>query len=121
MNRLNGYCKRNIVAQEWLSAYRDINLFIENLVDTRNVSESAFQEFEELTIRMYKLFDNIKTNPGLQDWFIEFVENQTTQYAGLLSYYLKHYNENLNDTFISFFEDIQKNIKKYEKELNMQN
>ena len=117
MGRLNEYCKRNIVATEWLSTYNELNKFIGTIIKTKNLSNKVFQEYEDLLFKIYKLFDNIRVNPGLQDWFIEFVEEQTTEYAGLESLYLKHYDEMKNDAFLDMFIRLQKDIKQREKEL----
>ena len=117
MKRLNEYCKTNIVALEWLSIYKELNVLIGNVIKSKAISDSVFQDYENLLFKMYKLFENIKVNPGLKDWFIEFVETQITEYAGLESFYLKHYDETKNEAFLDLFLMLQKDIKRHEKEL----
>lgn len=117
MKRLNEYCKANIVALEWLSIYKELNVLIGNAIKSKAISDSVFQDYENLLFKMYKLFENIKVNPGLKDWFIEFVETQITEYAGLESFYLKHYDETKNEAFLDLFLMLQKDIKRHEKEL----
>ena len=102
---------------EWLSIYKELNVLIGNVIKSKAISDSVFQDYENLLFKMYKLFENIKVNPGLKDWFIEFVETQITEYAGLESFYLKHYDETKNEAFLDLFLMLQKDIKRHEKEL----
>lgn len=90
-NILRKYCKRNIVATEWLKDYEKICNLIQQIEREKYLDDFQYQEFEDTVDDMYKLFSNIQENDGLLDWFKELSEVQTGEAAGFVSLYLKHY------------------------------
>ena len=82
-NILRKYCKRNIVATEWLKDYEKICNLIQQIEREKYLDDFQYQEFEDTVDDMYKLFSNIQENDGLLDWFKELSEVQTERLLGL--------------------------------------
>lgn len=106
-NILRKYCKRNIVATEWLKDYEKICNLIQQIEREKYLDDFQYQEFEDTVDDMYKLFSNIQENDGLLDWFKELSEVQTGEAAGFVSLYLKHYEESKNNIFVELLNKLK--------------
>lgn len=115
-NILRKYCKRNIVATEWLKDYEKICNLIQQIEREKYLDDFQYQEFEDTVDDMYKLFSNIQENDGLLDWFKELSEIQTGEVAGFVSLYLKHYEESKNNTFVELLNKLKEDFIQNEKE-----
>lgn len=117
MKTLNRYCQKNVVAGEWLNDYNRTKDLINKILKDKHVDEDIFLDYEDLVLDMDSFFEHIKTNPGFEDWFIEFVENQLCLLNGMHGFYLKHYDTEKNDSFISLFEELNKVLLEDERNL----
>ena len=115
-NILRKYCKRNIVATEWLKDYEKICNLIQQIEREKYLDDFQYQEFEDTVDDMYKLFSNIQENDGLLDWFKELSEVQTEEASGFVSLYLKHYEESKNNTFVELLNKLKEDFIQNEKE-----
>lgn len=115
-NILRKYCKRNIVATEWLKDYEKICNLIQQIEREKYLDDFQYQEFEDTVDDMYKLFSNIQENDGLLDWFKELSEVQTGEAAGFVSLCLKHYEESKNNTFVELLNKLKEDFIQNEKE-----
>ena len=115
-NILRKYCKRNIVATEWLKDYEKICNLIQQIEREKYLDDFQYQEFEDTVDDMYKLFSNIQENDGLLDWFKELSEVQPGEAAGFVPLYLKHYEESKNNTFVELLNKLKEDFIQNEKE-----
>lgn len=115
-NILRKYCKRNIVATEWLKDYEKICNLIQQIEREKYLDDFQYQEFEDTVDDMYKLFSNIQENDGLLDWFKELSEVQTGEAAWFVSLYLKHYEESKNNIFVELLNKLKEDFIQNEKE-----
>lgn len=115
-NILRKYCKRNIVATEWLKDYEKICNLIQQIEREKYLDDFQYQEFEDTVDDMYKLFSNIQENDGLLDWFKQLSEVQTGEAAGFVSLYLKHYEESKNNIFVELLNKLKEDFIQNEKE-----
>lgn len=112
--KLEEISKRNIVAKEWIKHYYNLKKVLHNIKQTQTISKDDEDTFDDEVYRVCQFFENIQVNPGLRDWFKEFVEAQTEIFAGLSHYYYKYEN---NDNLVAVFIDGYNQLIQNEKEL----